>query len=1093
VNRQTGKHTLAWVDIGLPLYRTVNAKVFNYLTGRPDPATGEYLSYIDKYARVSSVPGIPGCKRLFEAPALEFILKRNKLNRYFEGIMTYLCAHCGYEEDVDLFAYTYDWRQSPGHPTVHRGLDEALDRAMALTGGLKVDVIAHSLGCVVVDTYMRLYPDWHRKIRRYITLAAPNDGAGGFLLSAIVTGYALKLPLSSLNARAMQACGGSTVYLNNSPAGDGVIERVDTVDGGNIGDASSAEEAATPLVGARYVRRDTTSNPYICPLLYIKRKWAGRGERQAEGTEGTEGAKLAERTERTEAGESAPPDLHSLQGQPDSVPHVPPCRYDIRLNPAVYGTEVPDATYCILERLRDGIYSLTGNAAQVEDDLQRLVNGCRPGAATVQLTYWNPTAKPKMPRGASKRRQADAASDGQCAIISTAPLSGEGGEASGAPGANVPPPSSLPGAMVTKILTNTGKAWKNPVALFEKDFLAPANLPTLSDILAGPAPATGADCCHLTPSASAATLSGPTGLESRSVESWSGMLSSGAPSAPVSAPVSTTVSTTSLVREFESAMLPAETRDARPPRKARWSWPRFGRNWDWECFSSWGADGPIQCPIDLDPAHVRRSSVLSHPNLRVNTQTGALQVVNPEKLLPQRYLEAFLAGLRPAEDAAQTEGQGSSQRQDQGVDVSRINPDFFTGDESWKACPRIRDIVIFQTVLKEVCTRSEPLPDYVSVAGKAVRFGKVVRRVLRHNRRSQEAPGATSVAAASANGASGNGASGNGAPGNGASVSSTTIAPLPPKAAETEDSGDVPSGAHRTKSVRRARPHAAQQAAIPRVSSTDTWNTHELVSSSSDSSTGPEGDENVDGPGAYEDGESGDGTDGMDGAEGAEASMNRFSRAAERLDGGEKQGAKARKLTRRFSKLRARMPLAPWANPASLSSLPQQSFLGLLSHIVGSGTLNALMFEPHLPYWEDSLRVKTRQIGYPEFCPSATPDDPEYYRFLSIQGHGFDTPLHTVYSKPIDDYSELQDQQPNFLFVDGDSTVCLYSALSDGTPDCFVEDRVVLAGASHFKMLHDARVWKLIGDFLRPETAKPIGDPHPDTSSEAASRPPSQP
>lgn len=1281
LNRQTGQKTIVWVDIGLPFYKTVNTKIFNYLTGRPDPETGEYLSYVDKYARVGSVPGIPGCKRLFEAPALEFILKRTKLNRYFEGIMTYLCAHCGYEEDVDMFAYTYDWRQSPGHYTVHRGLDEALDRAMAVTGGLKVDVIAHSLGCVVVDTYMRLYPSWHSKIRRYLTLAAPNDGAGGFLLSAIVTGYALKLPLSSLNARAMQACGGSTVYLNNSPSGDGVVERVQ----GDSGEGESGpDSSATPCVGARYARRDTASNPYICPLLYVKRRRAaggrggvGSGAPSAGSAAGGSAGKVDSAGSTGNAGSAGNEDVSASRPSaaadavdrvgiyPDassgvstgasdsSSASIPTCQYTINLNPAVYGTEVPDAAYCILERLRDGVSVLGGDRERVESDLAKLVNGCRPGAASVQLSYWEPKAKLGGLRGVFKRRRAEAQAEAQ-GEGATAGQEGKDGKSgsvtpSAAPPAGasaagpIPPaPSDASGVMVTKTISSGGKAWKNPVSLFEKDFMNPKNLPTLSDIFSRP---TGREAGGAEEAAGAASsfasfsslasmsslnslisstgggLSEPAGgvtpapsSAQSSQASYASYFSSVSqvsqiPRAPqVSAAgagecmpgfrasaakghvgdFSTGVPGTSGVSDVSGASgvagasettrqpgveapTPALSREPKPPRKSRWRWPRFGRDWDWECFASWGVDGPIQCPIDLPPERARRSMVLAHPNLRVDPQTGALQVVHPERLLPPRHLEAFLAGVRPsvsrtpAGEAGEA-GEAGADPREQVYDVSSLNPDFFQGDERWKACPRLRDVVIFQTLLKEVCTRSEPLPDYLSVAGKAVRLGKVAKRITRRGNQSRAAPAAPASAKTEPGSAQAFSQTGSQMPSQAVSqaasqkrlVSDTPLSedappedtaaglpsdppagqqgegqapvvpPLPlSKAADLRplSQGSARGSGHgathlstctggrasarasvrrtrRTLSSRPPRPSegdtgsagvtgatgtagAAEttgDAPIPRVSSSETWGAHELVSSPSESSSA----DGLDGADAENDGA--DILAAARGGESAETALDRFSRAAERLDGEEKQSAKARSRERRFAKLASLLPLAPWANPATLASLPQQSFLGLLPRIVGTGTLDSLLFAPHFPYWEDSLRVKAKPISYPEFDPQAAPDDPQYYRFMSIQGHGFETPLHTVYSKPVESYSELQDQQPNFLFVDGDSTVCLYSALSDGTPDCFVEDRVVLGGASHFKMLHDDRVWKLIGGFLRPESLSEPEEPQVEPAPPAGER-----
>lgn len=60
-------------------------------------------------------------------------------------------------------------------------LHSMVQRAHYITGK-KVVLVAHSLGGVLVETYMRLHPYFDDHVAKFVALAVPFDGAGAISL-----------------------------------------------------------------------------------------------------------------------------------------------------------------------------------------------------------------------------------------------------------------------------------------------------------------------------------------------------------------------------------------------------------------------------------------------------------------------------------------------------------------------------------------------------------------------------------------------------------------------------------------------------------------------------------------------------------------------------------------------------------------------------------------------------------------------------------------------------------------------------------------------------------------------------------------------
>ncbi len=108
------------------------------------------------------------------------IIRKILINDYFQGLINELEDN-GYTEGENLFVFPYDWRLNidwlAGSSTPE-GVDNLKDTIMAVkqqTGADKIDIIAHSLGGLVVKRYLQLFGT--TSIDQFIDIATPHLGA----------------------------------------------------------------------------------------------------------------------------------------------------------------------------------------------------------------------------------------------------------------------------------------------------------------------------------------------------------------------------------------------------------------------------------------------------------------------------------------------------------------------------------------------------------------------------------------------------------------------------------------------------------------------------------------------------------------------------------------------------------------------------------------------------------------------------------------------------------------------------------------------------------------------------------------------------
>ncbi|KAJ7295376.1 hypothetical protein O6H91_Y193300 [Diphasiastrum complanatum] len=95
----------------------------------------------------------------------------------------------GYEEGTSLFGFGYDFRQSNRLPETMDRLKSKLETIHEKSGGKKVNVVSHSMGGLVVKSFMALHGEVFEKcVNSWIAIAAPFQGAPGFITDTLLTG-----------------------------------------------------------------------------------------------------------------------------------------------------------------------------------------------------------------------------------------------------------------------------------------------------------------------------------------------------------------------------------------------------------------------------------------------------------------------------------------------------------------------------------------------------------------------------------------------------------------------------------------------------------------------------------------------------------------------------------------------------------------------------------------------------------------------------------------------------------------------------------------------------------------------------------------
>ena len=102
----------------------------------------------------------------------ENVIRKTGSEDFFDGLIEKLKLD-GYEEELDLFVFPYDWRLDVQNSSLE--LRDEIDRIRSQTGAEKVDIIAHSMGGLLLKEYLRQYGG--EFIGKFLGVGTPHIGS----------------------------------------------------------------------------------------------------------------------------------------------------------------------------------------------------------------------------------------------------------------------------------------------------------------------------------------------------------------------------------------------------------------------------------------------------------------------------------------------------------------------------------------------------------------------------------------------------------------------------------------------------------------------------------------------------------------------------------------------------------------------------------------------------------------------------------------------------------------------------------------------------------------------------------------------------
>lgn len=107
---------------------------------------------------------------------------------YFHDLIKQLTGW-GYQEGTTLFGFGYDFRQSNRLSEHMEKFKAKLKGMYNASGGKKADIISHSMGGILVKSFLALHHDFFEQyVNSWIAVAAPFQGAPGFIMDCLLTG-----------------------------------------------------------------------------------------------------------------------------------------------------------------------------------------------------------------------------------------------------------------------------------------------------------------------------------------------------------------------------------------------------------------------------------------------------------------------------------------------------------------------------------------------------------------------------------------------------------------------------------------------------------------------------------------------------------------------------------------------------------------------------------------------------------------------------------------------------------------------------------------------------------------------------------------
>lgn len=1057
----------AWVNSQIIPRMMIATKVANDLWCAPDLETLWVESHVAKYVDVTPYPGLEGARRLLTLKGFERMLRKRRIGYYYETLLQWFKKYCGYEEGVTIDAFSYDWRQEIGHPKLQEDLRKCIKAMRCRNGGQRLTVIAHSLGGLVVQAYMQTYPDWNDDISRFAAISVPFDGVGGYSMAGFLTGYCLRLPIPMSCGRGIQGASGSIISMAGRPGGS----------------PCSSKFISTNI----YVKR------LLCP------RTSGGGDDDSNNYDPGGDA-----TSNIDATSDTCTELATLmKDSADSQHNERQPLFKIHLNLTPYRKKMPNLAYCILEKIQQDPSLLTKD---VERSLTLLQNCCHRKAVQIEINgvlhlkkRRRGTLFPEYAFNRAFKKLEALATPEEIGVVSSlydfkyasalTKIIEDVVPPEESPRTTIVevPTTSLPqGATATILAVSSEHQYKNcPLQQDATIYQLDINCGSLLDSIMVHYDNTSLTMPGSLQPKEENTLQRLPGQTDDFTDVLDTHVTNGSEETdprtnttePELSPIkvrplqqnslSITSSSFQLVNDHELSVV----------QNQHTGNPIFS----WECYSPWVTYSNEHGSVIPQSYETRKlANIFSHPDFIFKGNTVTIKEDSD-----------FLTFYK------ETSGgfHGTSGR------VIR-----------WSEYPHLRRYSEITMLMDELAAEYENIPHHINYNGRIVKSKKCILNYpdLPKLRREKKVKKVET--------------------GEPKHLSKGVLLNDTPDSIASIVKKMDPSSIYVKERVSSAYVKARRASTDARTSVVEKFINYNSSSSSPNTDgytdnqgsqdhsfthiTGEEDSMDVDSCAELGSNSFTEETDNIVLSTGSAYSDSKHCRANHKKrvksadstsDTHGKAAAKPRpdkesrgnskRTSRRTSlslsdraseimeyapsteeisnldltgtpgkkdKEKDRIILIPYANPWSdltlRKSVSERPIAELIDKVSVKGSLDALIFPKFDKCWSFSAQRQVKPIVYP-----ANPKD---FRYISLLTYGRQTPIHVVYPKPIQEYSELLDQIPTFVTGQGDGTVILSSMLNDGVPDQYVDDRIVEYGISHFNILHSFTTFTRITSFM---------------------------
>eukprot|EP00249_Psilotum_nudum_P021985 c28329_g1_i1 orf=446-2065(-) len=121
-------------------------------------------------------------------PSLIFEILHVDIVYYYHDMINKM-LDWGYEAGTTLFGFGYDFRQSNRTSQVMSNLNAKLETAYKESGGRKVNIVTHSMGGLLVKSFLALHQqEFQKYVNKWIALACPFQGSPAYAYEGLLTG-----------------------------------------------------------------------------------------------------------------------------------------------------------------------------------------------------------------------------------------------------------------------------------------------------------------------------------------------------------------------------------------------------------------------------------------------------------------------------------------------------------------------------------------------------------------------------------------------------------------------------------------------------------------------------------------------------------------------------------------------------------------------------------------------------------------------------------------------------------------------------------------------------------------------------------------